>query len=379
VQSVLHSVQRFMLQCSQQLVRSLPVRHVTQGHSSSFNSSFGCLQTPHAHLPEELLPKVLQHVQQQQRLHSCSLVCHAWHRAAAAATTSISVVGTPTAQAAASFQVWLEKHGSNVTSIDVTGAEKGYFRSLAFALPRLLLPCQQLQQLSLYGVQLLLPKTPCKASAGAAAAAAAAGTIAAPGSRDFTILEQQSSSSQQPDSKAGVQQQQLHHQLSVVSSLTSLRLSSCTVTSMTASDGLACLSTLSQLRHLQLHDTTEEDASRAARTAPSLTAAREQAQEQFSIALGALLTPLCQLTHLSIKQSSLKAAALQGLSNMQQLRELHVSPGYVYPDAVLQQFCEALKLGMPPGLQRFDLEFGSSWELPSSYMDRLTQLTGLLH
>jgi hypothetical protein len=317
-------------------------------------------------------------VQQQQRLHSCSLVCHAWHRAAAAATTSISFVGTPTAQAAASFLAWLEKHGSNVTSIDVTGADRGYFRSLACVLPSLLFPCQQLQQLSLKEAQLLLPTTSCQASA---AAAAAAGTTAAPGSKDLCIQEGESSSSssssQHSDSKASMQQQ--HLSVGALSSLTSLRLRTCTVTSLTASDGLACLSTQSQLRRLQLHDITEESVSLAARTAPCWRAADKQAAEQFSIALGTLLATLCQLTHLSIEQRSLKAAALQGLSNMQQLRELRLSPGSVYPGDALQALCKTLVQGMPQGLQCLELNFDCTDALPSSYLSRVSRLTGLLH
>ena len=60
-------------------------------------------------LSEQLLVRVLQHVQPAQRLGSCALVCRAWRAAAAMATTEIDKAYV-TQATCDSLSAWLQSH-----------------------------------------------------------------------------------------------------------------------------------------------------------------------------------------------------------------------------------------------------------------------------
>jgi hypothetical protein len=83
-----------------------------------------CLQTKPSgeqkqqqHLPQEVLKLVLQRIEQEERLHCCSLVCKASRAAAAATITSIYTALQPTISR--SLQLWLSTHGGNVKHLSL--------------------------------------------------------------------------------------------------------------------------------------------------------------------------------------------------------------------------------------------------------------------
>ncbi|WIA08090.1 hypothetical protein OEZ85_007553 [Tetradesmus obliquus] len=95
------------------------------------------LETPTFEFPKGVLCHILNFIDTQQRLTSCSRVSHAWHEAAASATTTITAsqlheqhVGPadkpecPQHQAngadrPSSLALWLHRHGSNLTQLTV--------------------------------------------------------------------------------------------------------------------------------------------------------------------------------------------------------------------------------------------------------------------
>lgn len=57
---------------------------------------------------------------QSQRLRSCALVCKAWALAAAAATRSVTLIGSAATDVALKgLEAWLEQHSSNLSSLEV--------------------------------------------------------------------------------------------------------------------------------------------------------------------------------------------------------------------------------------------------------------------
>jgi hypothetical protein len=93
--------------------------------------------------------------------------------------------------------------------------------------------------------------------------------------------------------------------LSGLSNLTSLQLTKCSISAWR--QGLAGLSLLTQLQRLHIEELKID------------SAPRPRNAHQSSAWLGAALPQLTQLTHLAIFGSGLTAAALQGLSKLQQL------------------------------------------------------------
>lgn len=73
-------------------------------------------------LPIALTARILQHVDQRQRLASCAVVCRAWHVAAAQATVHVECApGTHTD--AAPLEAWLAQHGTGVETLDVQATD----------------------------------------------------------------------------------------------------------------------------------------------------------------------------------------------------------------------------------------------------------------
>lgn len=295
-------------------------------------------------LPEDLLVRLLSCVDVQQRIGSCSLVCHSWRTAAAAATPDISITlrlqDTPNQldEHCCSLAAWLGQHGGQSNSLTLACTEcdgwpgPGYFypekRPPA---PSLYLPCSQLCQLKQLGVSgvpftgmTLHPDATAAAAAAAVAAAAAAAQDARTRrvTRSFTRRLRQQQSQAGPDFLLGL------------SSLTKLQLANCSIAGW--GQGLAGLSELTQLQHLQLEkvevaggskeqdDSSECDVYTAAllrtwRDRHNITSA-----DNISTSLAVSLPQLVQLTYLSITERRIDAGVLQGLSRLQQLQELRL-------------------------------------------------------
>lgn len=111
-------------------------------YSSCYPFFFSCMQgiTPSI-LSTDLLVKVLQYVDQRQRLCSCALVCQTWKAAATAATTSITA--QLQASTAPSLQRWFNTAGSNVTSITLSI----HYKESPCGSVQFCMPFQQLQNL----------------------------------------------------------------------------------------------------------------------------------------------------------------------------------------------------------------------------------------
>jgi hypothetical protein len=248
-------------------------------------------------LPPELLRNVLQHVELQQRLGSCSMVCGSWRSAAAAPTPDISItlpaktdLTLPPPHRFTSLEAWLRKHGGQASSLAAAWGGGDYAfppMSLAPERPGMNLPCQQLGQLLTFKARdmLLLPD--------AAATAAAAATP-----DDCMHTAEASSSSAALGQTQPAPSPQF---LSGLSSLTSLQLKRCSISGWAG--GLAGLSLLTQLQHLQL----AKDA------------------VQIDVEVASVLSHLVQLTYLAISASApainaSPAAALEGIEQLQQLR-----------------------------------------------------------
>jgi hypothetical protein len=92
----------------------------------------------------DLLPHVLQYVDQQQRLGSCAQVGHAWQEAATAATTELTLTLRHQQDPIAHVRDWLSKHSGQVQGIAMTAThEYGHMYDDI----TVQLPFQQLQQL----------------------------------------------------------------------------------------------------------------------------------------------------------------------------------------------------------------------------------------
>jgi hypothetical protein len=252
-------------------------------------------QQQQPHLPQEVLIQVLQRVQQRQRLRSCSLVCHAWNQAAAAATKGITleVAGINNS----SITQWLRKHGSNLTRLKLTS---GSFRSGQL----LCLPYVQLTQLRSFHLEgfLLDAEEP---------AAAATGS--------------------NPSSKHGSSSSSSSNLLSHLSSLTQLHLQKITFGGC-FSKGLRSLAALTALQDLTLgHKFNMAQAS---------TQQQQQQQQQGTRSAGTVqpaqnmvqllsLNQLTQLTRIEMNPGNFSKAAVAPLSALQQLQyvKLHSSLG----------------------------------------------------
>uniref|UniRef100_A0A383VK73 F-box domain-containing protein n=1 Tax=Tetradesmus obliquus TaxID=3088 RepID=A0A383VK73_TETOB len=202
------------------------------------------LETPTFEFPKGVLCHILSFIDTQQRLTSCSRVSHAWHEAAASATTTITAsqlheqhVGPadkpecPQHQAngadtPSSLALWLHRHGSNLTQLTVikdSSSDWGW--RPWFSVRRRLewpVPWQQLSQLRNLGM------------------------------RNLVVLDSSSLNSrtacccQQQCCRGGC----CSGSLAELCKLTSLTLRCCSFSSSLHSLGLA---RLTQLRHLELY------------------------------------------------------------------------------------------------------------------------------
>jgi len=90
--------------------------------------------------PLDIITVVMQTMCDKDRL-TCALVCRAWAKAAAAATTVIRVL-QPSLQTFNCVQQWLEKHGQHLVILHLYGCGGAALTAL---------PCAQLQDLVLDG------------------------------------------------------------------------------------------------------------------------------------------------------------------------------------------------------------------------------------
>jgi hypothetical protein len=321
-------------------------------HHTAAGLQDGCFQ-----LHSELWVNVLQHVELQQRLGSCSLVCRAWRSAAAAATPGISItlqrnlnLTLPPPQQVTSLEAWLRKHGRQASSLAAAWGDfdNAWFSdNVAPERPGLHLPCQQLGQLQTLKARdmLLLPD---------AAASAAAADV---------CMRADSSHREASSSSSAVGQAQPAHSLqflSGLSSLTSLQLTRCSISGWAG--GLRGLSQLTQLQHLQLAQLHAADVEINRNT------------QQISAELAGVLPYLVQLTYLDVRDS-VSAAALEGLGQLQQLRELRLQ-GCEDTGSVIAQLPASLTL---LGLNlEWDSDPSSDVVLDVGNTARLRQLQGLL-
>jgi hypothetical protein len=114
------------------------------------------LQDTSLQLPADLLATLLGFVDVQQRIGSCSLVCHAWRNAAAAATPDISITMqlqdnlNQLNQQCCSLEAWLRKHGGHANRLELTCTECDgwpggfYYPHERPPAPSVHLPCNQL-------------------------------------------------------------------------------------------------------------------------------------------------------------------------------------------------------------------------------------------
>jgi hypothetical protein len=114
------------------------------------------IATP-SQLPEHVVAQVLRHVDLQQRLAFCSLVCRAWRAAAAAATSGVAVNTNKDGSQLKlqRLEQWLITHGAAVTQLTVEHAYQLMDRLSTKAELRLpFASLSRLQGLQLHGCQL---------------------------------------------------------------------------------------------------------------------------------------------------------------------------------------------------------------------------------
>jgi hypothetical protein len=295
-------------------------------------------------LPADVLPHVLAHIPQQQRLGSCSLVSRSMRAAAITATRTIQLPRLTTQATADSLCAWLQRHGSEgVTRLEVNNPD---FSDNCVLLP---LPWQQLPQLQHLlldggpGLQLGLENGAVECSdpnqqqqqqgvrtrRGAAATAAASATAAA-AARDCSTLS-----------------------LAALTALTSLSICctleiSCSVTRWVTSQlrhltGLCCLK-LSSISRVESHwlEYPMED----------------------NPALGEVIGQLVLLTHLEITQSvdGRALAAASNLTRLKDLRLMHVGKAE-HPVKLLELPRSLSYLNLHDNI--LDCAVESSWEMPA--------------
>jgi hypothetical protein len=94
-------------------------------------------------LPQEALVRILQAVEQDDRLSSCALVCSTWATAAHAATTDAYISeGRLTTKTAESLTCWLQQYGQHLGALTV-GPGTGFLPTMH----PLQLPCSILTRL----------------------------------------------------------------------------------------------------------------------------------------------------------------------------------------------------------------------------------------
>jgi hypothetical protein len=306
-------------------------------------------------LPQELVSHVLRHVDMQQRLGSCSLVCRAWRAAAAAATSTVilnlSTSCSNSSSKSNSLGQWLVAHGAGVTHIDI--CEEPLPTGVTIQLPYTTL--KQLQQLYVRN---------CGLEQQAGSTSNSASTV------------QQQHEQQQPQAAYA------HHpygnssnagpSLACLTSLTSLTLDNVT---WGLADGLAGLSALTGLQQLLLGPIRQPLYNHQLQDAVQL---QQEAllnhydwEEQLWRHVSNGLQRLSQLTQLELC-GCLRPGVAPGLfQNMQQLKELILARTRVMCPATLQD--------LPASLTKLELQWWADSQLSSSTVPSLVQLTAMQH
>jgi hypothetical protein len=354
-----------------------------------------CLQENEPRLSSDILNKVLSFVERQQRIGSCSLVCRAWRSAAAAATPDISInlpVQDTTTQMdlrCSSLEAWLTQHGNQVHSLqlnctDIAGWSLGMCDPSCMGrtpMPTVYVPCQQLAQLQ----RLCVENAQLQPSI-----TAAAGDYS--GSSSSAALGRVTRSSTTRSIKHGVPLRAAF--LIGLSSLTMLQLTECSLAGWAPE--LAALSALTQLQHLQLKhmrraDRRDEldgldgldelDGSNIIDELKSVDRAAAACAREFSDQLRAALPHMTALTYLNIKHYGMTAAVLQGLSRLQQLRELRVK--HIKKDSQTSRVSNQAVARLPASLSLLHISVWCGLKtqvvLNSRSISTLQQLSNLQH
>jgi hypothetical protein len=261
-------------------------------------------------LPLDLLPRVLQYVDQQQRLSSCARVAHAWQEAATAATTELTLKFGPKHDPVAHVRDWLSKHGRQVQSITMCAPSAC---GCMYDDINVRLPFQQLQQLRSL-------------------------RVAYPEARKLFLqcwddeAPSSSVSSKQPGSDSSGSEDETHVKAPnplrwVASTLTSLHLDTSRLPP--AAGGWRCLAALTSLQQLHL---TQPDYplscdDQLAAVLPQMTSVTqlclEWNPEEVQAALG-LLPQLKHLTLQEVRNNAWRRRDIRGLSLPSSLTRLEV-------------------------------------------------------
>jgi hypothetical protein len=305
-------------------------------------------------LPIDLLPHVLQYVDQQQRLSSCAQVGHAWQKAATAATTELTLTLKPQHDPIAHVRDWLSKHSRQVQSIAMYATyECGHMYNGI----NVQLHFQQLQQLRSLRL----------ARGGARRVFLQCSDDEAPSS---SVSSQQSGS----DSEDETHVKAPNPLRWVSSTLTSLHLDASRLPP--AAGGWRCLAALTSLQQLHLTQSDylrSEDDEQLAEVLPQMTSVTQlclkwKPEDKVQAALG--LLP--QLKHLALQYETHGVVAwryMRGLSLPSSLTRLEVQ----LPLAVSSSSTPDLK--SLTALQHLQLK--DITELDASLLSGLTQLTHL--
>jgi hypothetical protein len=250
---------------------------------------------------QENLEHILQQFSQQERLGTCALVCRAWHTAAVAASTDVSLTHfsdscgsegpisddtwhTIIYAKTESLAEWLLKHGSAVQHLTISGAQlyELYedFEELQVAMPFAQL--RQLRSLSLSGPCRIYP-------------------LGDPACSD---------------------------PWSLLTSLTALGIDCVQGIDFDCCDGIAGISTLTGLRELSLYGPGEVFSAGA--DSPllhlqQLTALSIGEMPEGTVRAAAVITQLTSLRRLDWMVRDLKASQAAGLAALTNLTELHCS------------------------------------------------------
>jgi hypothetical protein len=301
-------------------------------------------------LPVELLSQVLRHVDLQQRLGSCSLVCKAWRAAAAAATSKVSLklntFEQPKAILARSLGQWLGVHGAAVTHLSVTDAHPHPFAP--FQLPCTVLT--QLQELKIHSCQL---QEPGSSSVSVNAAHGQQQHLTAHQSPSFLSSSSSSTSGQ--------------HSLACMTNLTALLLDNVKYGLSDAVSGLSELTGLQQLvlgallaAPLQTLQDHEDDS----------YLKQELRRQQLGENAVTSLYQLSQLTQLELHNQPVPLYAPRLFAHMQQLQELILLGVRVMSADVLQD--------LPASVTKLELGWRGSL-LSSSTAPAVARLRSLQH
>jgi hypothetical protein len=280
-------------------------------------------------LPAALIPQILQHVPQQQRLTQCALVCRAWASAAALGTVHVEKFKL-TADAVPALQAWLQQHADQLLTIQLSTDmfAPGPERSLQLPLNRF----KQLQRLDLTRFELKLPG---EGEEGAGQQLRRLGLTAS-------------------DS----------HAEAVLPSLQHFRL---TGVQLASTSSLLQLTHAPQLTSLSLDSIEVAQLQFGSWMRSDLNT--PTAVQQVAATVSCMLNRLPRLSVLELPDMPLSAAAVQQLTAMQGLREVSLSCQQDMPTCDLQR--------LPSSVTQLQFQ-GSDYQGSPSLPSQLPQLTGLL-